>query len=97
MIPDRSLREPTEVVIWAATSLLALVVGSGAAYFLWYSLRNSQETIVGLAAVVSVSLGLVLVGLGLQRPLTRIFLVLLAATLSLVYALGSPAFARLAP
>lgn len=95
MMPGRSLREPNEVVIWAATSLLALVVGLGAAYFLWYSLRNAQATIVVQGAVVSLSLGLVLVGLGVQRPLTRVFFVVLAASLALAFALGGPEFARL--
>jgi uncharacterized membrane protein len=97
MMPERSLKEPNEVVIWGATSLLAILVGLGSAFFLWLSLQRSDRPFVAQGAVLSLSLGLVLIGLGVQRPLTRIFLVLLAATLAVAYALGGPAFAHLAP
>lgn len=96
MMPERSLKEPNEIVIWGATSLLAILVGLGSAFFLWLSLQRSDRPFVAQGAVVSLSLGLVLVGLGVGRPLTRIFLVLLAATLVVAYVLGGPEFARLA-
>ena len=96
-MPDRSLREPNEVVIWTATSLLAVVVGLGGAFFLWLTLHRSDRPFVVQGAVLSLSLGLVLIGLGSQRFLTRVFLVLLAVALALAYALGGSEFARLAP
>ena len=43
MMPDRSLREPNEVVIWTSTSLLAIVVGLGTAFFLWLSLHRTDR------------------------------------------------------
>jgi hypothetical protein len=97
MMPDRSLREPNEVVIWTATSLLAVVVGLGTAFFLWLSLHRTDRPFVAQGAVVSLSIGLVLIGLGSQRFLARIFFVLLAVALALAYALGGTEFARLAP
>jgi hypothetical protein len=97
MMPDRSLREPNEVVIWTATSLLAVVVGPGGAFFLWLSLHRTDRPFVAQGAVVSLSLGLVFIGLGSQRFLVRIFFVLLAVALALAYALGGTEFARLAP
>lgn len=95
MLPERSLKEPSELVIWAATSLLAVLTGLGSAFFLWYALHDTRAPRVMQGAVLSLSLGLVLIGLGLQRPLTRVFLVLLAASLALAFALGGPAFSRL--
>lgn len=97
MTPDRSLREPNEVVIWGATSLLSILLGLGTAFFLWFTLHRADRPIVAQGAVVSLSLGLVLIGMGVERPLTRIFFVLLAAALALAYALGGPEFTRLAP
>jgi hypothetical protein len=97
MLPDRSLGEPNDVVIWGASGLLALVLGLGIAFFLWFALHRADQTIVAQGAVGSVSLGLVLIGLGAERPTTRVFFVLLAATLVLGYALGGPEFAHLAP
>ncbi|MGA8535130.1 MAG: hypothetical protein WB615_13560 [Candidatus Tumulicola sp.] len=97
MTPDGSLRGPNEVVIWGASGLLALLLGLGGAFVAWFALHRTAETVMAQGAVGSLSLGIVLVGLGAQRPLTRVFLVLLAATLVLGYALGGPQFARLVP
>jgi len=96
-MPDRSLREPNEVVIWTSTSLLAVVVGLGTAFFLWLSLHRTDRPFVAQGAVGSLSLGLVLVGLSSERLLGRAFFVLLAVALAIAYALGGPEFARLAP
>ncbi len=96
-MPDRSLREPNEVVIWTSTSLLAVVVGLGTAFFLWLFLHRTDRPMVAQGAVLSLSLGLALIGLGSQRLLARIFFVLLAVALAVAYALGGPEFARLAP
>jgi hypothetical protein len=97
MLPDRSLGEPNEVIIWGASGLLALLLGLGTAFFLWLALHRSDQAMVAQGAVGSLSIGLVLIGLGTQRPMTRVFFVLMAATLVLGYALGGPEFARLAP
>ncbi len=97
MMPDRSLGEPNDVVIWGASGLLALLLGLGTAFFLWLTLHRSDQAIVAQGAVGSLSLGLVLIGLGAERPMPRVFFVLLAATLVLGYALGGPEFARIAP
>ncbi len=97
MMPDRSLGEPNDVVIWTASSLLALLLGLGTAFCLWFALHRSDQAIVAQGAVGSLSLGLVLIGLGADRPLTRVFFVLFAATLVIGYAVGGPGFAHLTP
>jgi hypothetical protein len=97
MTPDRSLPEPSEFVIWATSALLALVVGLGAAFFLWMLLRRSGAPVLAEVAVVTLGVGIALIGLSSERALRRIFLVLLAAMLVVGYALGGPEFARLLP
>jgi hypothetical protein len=97
MMPDRSLGEPNDVIIWGASALLALVLGIGIAFFLWFALHRVDQAFVAQSAVGSLSLGLVLIGVGAERPTARVFFVLLAATLVLGYALGGPEFARLFP
>jgi hypothetical protein len=92
---DRYVREPAEYVIWAASGLLAIVVGLGMAFFLWVSLRHSAHAEIATASVVSLSLGTVLIGLAMERPLVRTCLVILAAMLLLSFAFGGPTFARL--
>ena len=96
-MPDHSLREPNDAVIWGASGLLALVLGLGMAFFLWFALHRADQVLVAQGAVGSLSIGLVLVGLGTGRPLTRVFFVLFATTLILGYALGAPEFTRLLP
>jgi hypothetical protein len=97
MMPDRSLGEPNDVIIWGASGLLALLLGLGTAFFLWLALHRTDQALLAQGAVGSLSLGMVLIGLGNERPMTRVFFVLLAATLVLGYVLGAPEFARLAP
>lgn len=97
MMPERSLPEPSEFVIWATSSLLALVVGLGAAFFLWMALRSSGAPLLAEGAVVTLGVGAALIGVSSEKPLRRVFLVLLAAMLIVGYALGAPEFARLLP
>ncbi|MEO6836677.1 MAG: hypothetical protein ABI231_12340 [Candidatus Tumulicola sp.] len=96
-MPDRSFPEPNEYVIWGASGLLALVLGLGTAFVLWVALHRSDYAGLATGAVVSLGLGLLLIGLAAERPLTRIFFVLLAAMLAIGYAVGGPGFARLVP
>lgn len=97
VIPERFVPEPSEVVIWGASSLLSLVVGLGVAFFLWMALHRSGQPVVADSAVVSLGVGLALIGLSAERPLPRLFFVLLAAMMVVAYALGGPEFARLFP
>jgi len=95
--PGHSLPEPNEYVIWASSSLLALVLGLGSAFFLWVALHRSDRAELAHGAVVSLGLGLLLIGIAAERPLTRAFFVILAIVLVAGFALGGPEFARLAP
>jgi hypothetical protein len=97
MTPERSLPEPSEFVIWATSALLALVVGLGAAFFIWMLLRRSGAPLLAEGAVVSLGVGVALIGLSSERTLGRVFLVLLAVMLIVGYVLGGPEFARLLP
>ncbi|HEY1655507.1 MAG TPA: hypothetical protein VGF86_10360 [Candidatus Tumulicola sp.] len=94
---EHSLPESSEVVIWGTSALLSLVVGVGAAFFLWMALHRTAQPLFAQGAVVSIGVGMALIALATDRPLLRVFFVLLAAVLVIGYALGGPAFAHLAP
>jgi hypothetical protein len=97
MMPERSVPEPSDYVIWGASSLLALVLGLGSAFFLWVVLHRSEHPELARGAVASLGLGLVLIGVAVDRPMTRAFFILLAVVLAAAFAFGGPEFARLAP
>lgn len=97
MTPERSLPEPSELVIWAASALLSLVAGLGAAFFLWSALHHTGRPAIAQTAVVSIGVGMALIGLSTERPLARLFFVLFAAVLVVGYLLGGSEFARLLP
>lgn len=94
---DHSISGPTDYVIWGASGLLAVILGLGTAFFLWVGLHHAQHAELASGAVVSLSLGLVLIGLAAERPIMRTFVVLLAAMMLLSFAFGGPAFAHLLP
>lgn len=96
-MPERSLPEPSDLVIWSASALLSLVAGLGAAFFLWSVLHRAGRPAIAEAAVVTIGVGMALIGLSTDRSLGRLFLVLFAATLIFGYVLGGPEFARLLP
>ena len=95
MMHDSSYREPADYVIWTTSALLAFLVGTAVAFFLWVGLHRVTESALALAAVGTLGAGTVLVGLSIDRPLLRIFLVVMAAVFVLGYTLGGPAFAHL--
>lgn len=95
MMHDRSFREPADYVIWTTSAMLALLVGTAVAFLLWVGLHRVSESGLALAAVGTLGAGTVLVALSLDRPLLRVFLVVMAAVFVLGYTLGGPAFARL--
>ncbi len=97
MMPERSLTEPSDLVIWIASALLSLVAGLGAAFFLWSVLHHTGERTIAQTAVVSVGVGIALVGLSTERPVSRLFFVLFAAVMIVGYMLGGAEFARLVP
>lgn len=96
-MPERSLPEPSDLLIWAASALLSLLAGLGAAFFLWSALHHSGRPAIAEAAVVSIGAGMALIGLSTDRPLGRLFFVVFAAVLVAGYVLGGPEFARLVP
>jgi hypothetical protein len=95
MMRDRSIREPADFLIWSTSALLALLVGTAVAFLLWRGLHRVPETGLALAAVGSLGAGTVLIALALDRPLLRVFLVVMAAVFVLGYTLGGPAFSHL--
>lgn len=90
-----SFHEPSDYVIWTTSSLLALLIGVGGAFLLWVPLHVVEQTGLASAAVGALGAGTVLIGLSLDKPLLRVFLVVMAAMLVLGYTLGGPEFARL--
>lgn len=96
-MPERSLTEPSDLVIWIASALLSLVAGLGAAFFLWSVLHRTGEHAIAQTAVVSVGVGIALIGLSTDRSPGRLFFVLFAAVMIGGYVLGGTEFARLVP
>jgi hypothetical protein len=96
MMRERPAGEPAEYVIWAASGLLALLAGGGAAFLLWGALHRAEQQGLATAAIFSLGAGLALIGLAIERPLWRLLVVLFAAALILSYAAGGPEFVRLA-
>jgi hypothetical protein len=94
---DRSLREPTEYVIWAATGLLAVILGLGTAFVFWDALHRVASGRLADAGLTCFSVGLAILGLAVERPLHRAFFVIFAMALLAAYLLGGPQFARLVP
>jgi hypothetical protein len=92
---DRSLREPTEYVIWASAALLAVILGAGVAFGAWTALRQSANAPLAGAGVVTIGAGLAIVGLAVERPIYRAFFVIFAIGLVAAYLLGGAEFARL--
>ncbi|HEY1682097.1 MAG TPA: hypothetical protein VGF98_10710 [Candidatus Tumulicola sp.] len=97
MLPQHSVPEPTEVVIWTAGSLLGALLGLGGAFGLWLFLRHSDAQTAAHAAVVTVGAGIAVVGLSAERPPTRLFWIFLAGMLVVSYLFGGAEFARLVP
>ena len=90
---EQPLREPSELVIWGASALLAALVGLGGAFGLWMQLHRTDHAAVLTFSVVALSLGLGLIGWAVRTLLTRVFLIVLAVTLLTGFFLASPAFA----
>lgn len=97
MMPEQSVSEPTEYLIWGTTGLLALLLGVGASFVVWAALRRSADTVLVEAAVGMLGVGLLTIGLAVERPLTKLFLILFAVSLVLSFTFGGPEFARLLP
>jgi hypothetical protein len=97
MLPQHSVPEPNEVVIWTAGSLLGALLGLGGAFGLWLFLRHSDAQIAAHAAVITVGAGIAVVGLSAGRPSTRLFWIFLAGMLVVSYLFGGTQFARLVP
>jgi hypothetical protein len=97
MMPERSVGEPSDFIIWGSTGLLALLLGLGAAFVLWAALRHAAEPWLVEIAVGLLGIGMLLLGLATERPLTRLFFVLFAAMLIVGFSFGSPEFGRLLP
>ena len=96
MIRERSVQEPSELVIWSATALLGVLLGVGVAFMLWGQLHHTGEPTLLDAAVFALGLGFGLVGLALESLTTRIFLVALSAALLLGFFTLGGAFSALA-
>jgi drug/metabolite transporter superfamily protein YnfA len=97
MLPQHSVPESNEVVIWTAGSLLAALLGLGGAFGLWLFLRHSDAQTAAHAAVVTLGAGIAVVGLSAERPPARLFWIVLAGMMLVGYLFGGPEFSRLVP
>jgi hypothetical protein len=97
MLPQHSVPESNEVVIWTAGSLLATLLGLAGAFGLWLFLRHSDAQTVAHAAVVTLGAGIAVVGLSAERSPARLFWIVLAGMMVVGYLFGNAEFARLIP
>jgi hypothetical protein len=95
MMKEFPAAAPAEIVINVSTALLAIVTGVGAAFGLWLQLHHTAAPGVLTASAVALGTGLALVGLALQRPSARLFLVLAGAALVVAFFSAPGAFASL--
>ena len=89
------LEQPSDIVIWGAGALLAVVLGIGTAFFLWFGLHDGEHMQVAPVLVAGFGGSVLFLGLGSKRPLIRAIVALFAVTLVLSFIVGSPSFARL--
>jgi hypothetical protein len=96
MMGSRPVREPTELVIWSASSLLGIMIGIGTAFTLWAQLHRTAEQAILDGAVVAVGLGLALIAIAVDNFAGRLFVWAASAGLLLAFFAGSGLFASLA-
>jgi hypothetical protein len=89
------LAEPAEIVIWSTSALLAVLLGIGLAFFLWFGLRGEEHAWIVPVLVAGFGTGVLLLGMASKQVLIRAVLALFAVTLVLSYIVGSPSFAKL--
>ncbi len=92
---ERHPHAVTDLVIRTATAGLAILTGVGIAFAFWAQLEHTARPELLTAAVVSICLGALLIGVAMQSLSTRVFLWLAAATLAVAFFAGSGAFAAL--
>jgi small-conductance mechanosensitive channel len=92
---DRAANDATDYVIWTTWTLLALLIGVGAAFVTWTELHPIAEYRLALAAVGFLGLGTVLIALSIERPLIRAFLYVVALMFVFSFALAPHEFAQL--
>jgi hypothetical protein len=97
MVPQHSVPETHDVMIWTAGSLLAALLGLGGAFGLWLFLRHSDAQTAAHAAVVTLGAGIAVVGLSAERAPARLFWIVLAGVVVVGYLFGGAEFARLIP
>jgi len=86
---------PSEVVIWGASGLLAVVLGVAGAFYLWSGLRWTEHAALVPFLVAGFATGFLLLGMASSNRLLRALVVLFAVSLVLSFLVGSPSFAHL--
>jgi hypothetical protein len=96
ILGQRTAREPAEVVIWGASALLSILLGTGCAYILWGQLHETARQGLLMSAVAIIGAGIVLIGLSSASVRIRVVAGLFAASLVFAFFSGGVAFAHLA-
>jgi hypothetical protein len=89
------IAEPSEIVIWCASGLLAILLGIGGAFLLWFGLRGVAHDEITPLLVAGFGASLLLLGMASKQQLVRTIVALFAVTLVLSFVVGSPSFAHL--
>lgn len=91
MMGSRPVREPAELVIWSAASLLGVMIGLGTAFMLWSAFRHSTDQAIVAGAVVALAVGLSLIAVAIDNLATRLFVWAASATLVIAF-FAAPGF-----
>jgi len=94
VMPTR-IAEPSEIVIWGASGLLAILLGIGGAFVIWFGLRGVAHDQIVPLLVAGFGCSVLLLGMASKHHLLRTIVVLFAVTLVLSFVVGSPSFAHL--
>jgi hypothetical protein len=95
MMGSRPVREPAELVIWSASSLLGVMVGIGTAFILWSQFRLVADQPIVDGTVVALAVGLSLIAVAVDNLTARLFMWAACATLAIAFFTAPGLFAAI--
>lgn len=95
MMREHPGREPSTLVIWTAATMLGILAGVGAAFYLWSQLAHTAEPAILSFAVATMAIGLGLLAFALRGFAGRLFLWALAVSMMLAFFVGAGTFSSI--
>ena len=95
MMREHPGREPSTLVIWGAATLLGVLAGITAAFYLWSQLAHTAEPAILSFAVATIAVGLGLLAFALRAFTGRLFLWALAVSMMAAFFIGAGPFSSI--